>query len=189
MSPPDTKQNQGPKSQTVAMNNPRVLTTKTIGQLVGPQARMSRRGESGAGRLKQESREAPLLDHINDPLKEPEIGEIIMSGSRQVQRRCNRKSKSTCSLTHSANPATDLNEVEVEKRRRLRLHKRRSLGFFKSLTKMPQYLPGPILKDNVVALPFLSESSQISLESSSGTEAFTTAPFASEASEANAEPR
>lgn len=90
---------------------------------------MSRRGESGAGRLKQESRETPLLDHINDPLNQPEIGEIIMSGSRQVQRRCNRKSKSACSLTHSVNPATDLNEVEVEKRRRLRLHKRRSLGF------------------------------------------------------------
>lgn len=95
MSTTNTQEDQTAKRQTISMQNRRILLAETIRLLVAAKARVSSRAKRGAWWLTQQRSETVLLDHVNDPLTQPQGPDVVVTRKRGLRPIPKRQQRTT----------------------------------------------------------------------------------------------
>ena len=84
---------------------------KTIRLLVAAKARVSSRAKRGAWWLTQQRSETVLLDHVNDPLTQPQGPDVVVTRKRGYDQ-----SQRGSSGRHSTNTSANVNKAKAQQR-------------------------------------------------------------------------
>ena len=125
--------------------------------------RVLSRREGGANRLTDYALEAFLMQHLEDPFNQLDIGQIIVPAARQINRGADDQPLMCHGLWQHAGSSTYLHTVKVEAKRFRRPLKILSNGLVINInTKSPQLLSGGVVKEGVGPFSVTSQPCNLS---------------------------